>query len=170
MTKIEIQGIKDGVRDIAMSAGADEIEGLPEEFNGKIEITGQLRKLGKRFTFTGELEGTARLVCDRTLVEYDETIKSNISVSFIVDGPAAKKGLEIQDGEDIPIRDEDKTIDLAGEIRQQLILALPMKRIAPEYRDKELNEIFPEIVTDNNEDAQSEVDERWAALKNIKLN
>lgn len=169
--KIEIQGMKDGEREFSLQADAAELEGLPEEYAGKISAEGKIRKFGKRFTVIGSANCSANLICDRSLEEYSELITVEISLSYIIDGAAAKQLKDVEFGEAIPIREEDKTIDLSGEIRQILTLGLPMKRVAPEYRDKELEEIFPEINIEDDSAESSEVsDDRWSALRNLKLN
>ena len=67
-----------------------------------------------------------------------------------------------KEGEMHIIRDDELFIDLSDEVRQELALSLPMKRIAPEFRDKEWEDIAPEVAT--------EIDDRWKALKGLNLN
>ena len=64
-------------------------------------------------------------------------------------------------------------IDITEEIREELAVNLPMKRIAPEFEDKEFEEIFTEYTNKKNPaiaDKVSIIDERWAPLKNLKIN
>ena len=47
-----------------------------------------------------------------------------------------------------------------------------MKRIAPEFRDKNFEDIFPQFSgkKSSKKSKDKEIDDRWSALKNIKLN
>ena len=76
---------------------------------------------------------------------------------------------ELTEREEYIINEDDKYLDLSDEVREQLAVRLPLKRIAPWVADKELDEIYPEIAP-NLVKKDSDSDERWAPLKNLKLN
>jgi uncharacterized metal-binding protein YceD (DUF177 family) len=68
------------------------------------------------------------------------------------------------------IREDDTTIDLSDEVRQELAISLPMRRIAPQYRTKEFIEIFPAFAEHQPETTnEGGIDPRWAALQSIKF-
>ena len=167
MLKIPIQGLKDGNSDISLTSDVSEMGVIFPEFFGKITLTGILNKFGKRYIFKGKAVCNAKLICDRSLEEFSEEITATIDVSYLADtevfllqDPAGDENIYI-------IREDEPFIDLSVEVCEELALNLPMKRIAPQYRDKELKDILPDrAVTDNDE----KIDERWAALKNIHLN
>jgi uncharacterized metal-binding protein YceD (DUF177 family) len=174
MVKILIHGIEDGIHDINLSVPVSEIDGIFPEFFGNILLEGTLRKLKNRFSFVGTATCTAKLICDRTLDEYEEIIKSDISVSAIADSDLFRlkkshSDSELVDSEEYIINEDDKYLDLSNEVREQLAVRLPLKRVAPWVADKELDEIYPEIATNFvKKDIDSEA--IWAPLKNLKLN
>ena len=173
MIKILIHGIKDGIHVIRQEIPVSEIEGICKEFIGNIYIDGKLRKLGNRYSITGRAECTAKLVCDRTLKEFEENIVADIKISFLADDSLfhSNADLEAARAENIIIREDNKYIDITQEVREQLAVMLPLKRLAPEFADVEFEQLFPQYSNKHYSDIQSkEIDERWAPLKKIKFN
>jgi uncharacterized metal-binding protein YceD (DUF177 family) len=76
--------------------------------------------------------------------------------------------------EEKAIAEDEKFIDLTDDIREELIVHLPMKRVSPEFRDKSFEDVFPQYSGSDNKKSKKkkdhEIDDRWSALKNIKLN
>lgn len=178
MIGIFIQGLKDGEREIDQTHDVSEVPDLGEEFFGEIRLTGKLRKLGTRFAFSGYAECEAELACDRTLEKFVEPIKAEIKLSFVADSTLAELS-EIDENAEPDERfvsPEDKEIDVSEDVREELTLSLPMKRLHPSQRDKSLEETYPFIKERSEEtdgekdDAIDEIDNRWDALKNIKIN
>lgn len=176
MLKIFIQGLSDGLHDVELICSTSEIDGLFEEFIGDVKTEGKLRILGSRYTFTGKAECKAKLICDRSLKEYTELITADLKISFLADDTLLSKldDDEISDFEENIISQDDKYLNITDEVRELLAVNLPMKRIAPEYQEKEIEEIFPQYTAGQKEKLKNKQeekpDERWAALKNIKLN
>ncbi|MFN8360535.1 MAG: DUF177 domain-containing protein [Candidatus Kapaibacterium sp.] len=162
MLKLPIQGLQDGQASVQLTANVQEIEGIFPEFSGEIELTGTIRRVGKRYSFKGEATCMATMICDRSLTEFTEKIVAPVTADYLADTQVFLMQEGDTEGEVIIIRDDELFIDLSDEVRQELALHLPMKRIAPEYRDKEWDDISPEIST--------EIDDRWKALKGITLN
>ena len=74
-----------------------------------------------------------------------------------------------EDSQVIPIREDATVIDITDEVRQELMVHLPMRRVAPKYRDKELTELFPELEGRDAEAPQPDVvNDQWAALRKLK--
>lgn len=168
MIKILIHGIKDGQHDISLDIPTDNIDGLEQEFFGTVHITGKLIKVANRFSFIGLAKCDAKLICDRTLKEYVETIIAELNISFISDNRRFALLDDSNSSEDeIIVREDEKHFDLSDEVRQQLAINIPMKKLSPDVADKEFEEIFPEIASDKSDKVP---DERWALLKNLKIN
>lgn len=167
MLKIRIHGIKDGESDFTLEDNISNLTDLPEEFFGKITVEGKLTKIGKRYTVVGSAKCNAKLICDISLEEYIEEIIARFNYSFIVNNELysilKQKGeFENENGE-IIVHEDDQFLDLSEELRQELILNIPMKKVAPQYRDKQLNEIYPEL------SIEEESDPRWSELKKLKF-
>lgn len=174
MITINIVGLRDGNHPFSIETDVSQIPGLASEFIGTIHTEGVLRKASSRYTLDADVSGTARLVCDRSLEEYEEPITAVIDLDFVVDHDlaATQRGRisELDDEEVRGIREEDKVIDLTEDVRQVLTVAIPFRRVAPAYRDKELEEIHPAIKERDADgtDHTQVVDERWAALAKLK--
>ncbi len=71
------------------------------------------------------------------------------------------------------VHEDDEFFDISDDVREQLTVSIPMKRIAPQYRNKTFADLHPEFsaeITETISDDEVQIDERWSALKKIKLN
>lgn len=172
MIKIRIHGIKDGQHEIKMSVPVEEIDEMFPEFFGNIDLEGKLRKIGNRFSFVGQAKCQAKLVCDLSLEEYTELIETEINVSFLADTTLfmLHGDKEVAEFEEKIVHEDDEYYDISYEVNEALAVQLPMKRIAPEYREKNLEDIYPFVVDKQEEKQEEPVDDRWAALKKLKFN
>lgn len=148
----DIRQMQDGTREVSLECPADEIPGMFPEFAGSIvRCTGTLRKIGKRFLFNLEARATAHLECDLSLEEFDEEIVTQFEILFIADTElrllAGISGDEpyITDRDERIIRSDSVEIDLTEDVREELCTSLPLKRVAPQYRGKDISDIFPGI-------------------------
>lgn len=116
------------------------------------------------FTVTAELV----LLCDRSLREYDHRVEESYQVLF-------KPGLE-ERTVDVssamkPIDEDSLTLDLRQEVRDTILLDLPVRKIHPDYLDEDgrpiefdVQSFGPEVVPGE------ETDPRWEKLKKLKRN
>lgn len=168
MLKIDIHGMNDGEYEIDISTNISEIECYFREFYGVVKLQGKIRKISNRFTVVAQSTVMAELECDRSLQKYSEAITANIKLVYLSN---TKAYLENQNNEDlneneIYIREDAQHIDVTKDVMELLALNLPMKRVAPEYRDKEITDIYPEL-----KEKESVIeDDRWSKLKNFKIN
>jgi uncharacterized metal-binding protein YceD (DUF177 family) len=169
MLKVFIQGLKDGEYEIDLECPVDQIPDMFEEFVDIVRLKGKLRILGRRYNISAKAECSAQLVCDVSLNEYVETISADINLAFIADELLWHAGKDQARGEvaERAIHPDDKHIDVTEDVREELAVNLPMKRVSPEYRDKDLKEVYPEY---SPEKVKAPDDDRWAALKNLKFN
>ncbi len=173
MIKIYIQGLKDGNYPIDTSCLASEIPGIFPEFSGEVKFTGEMKVFGKRIYIEGKASCNADLICDRTLTEFKKQIEAEIKIDYLLKSYGVRHKVEEGDKEERIISEDLKYIDITEEIREELVINLPMKRVAPEYEDKEFEEIFSEYTNKKNPAIANQVsiiDERWAPLKNLKIN
>lgn len=168
MIYISVKGMDDGKFQTDMKYPSEKAEGLTEEFFGDIRISGNLVKIKDRYNFDGVVECMAKFTCDRTLEEYSELIRNDLKWTCL------RSSEDIIDEEDrirepgvLSIQNDKDEIDITEEVAEQLIVAIPMKRIAPEYREKDIDEIYPEHVAD---ESAMKTDAAWSKLKNLKFN
>lgn len=169
MLKVFVQGLKDGIHEVELECPASEVPEFFPEFFGDVKVKGKMRILGKRHTIEVVATCPAKLICDITLEEYEEEIKAEINIAYIADEELYNfgAGSDVAAAEERIVHPDVKYIDITEEIREELCVNLPLKRVAPQYRGKELSEIFPDVVADTKD---APLDDRWADLKNIKLN
>ena len=179
MIEIYIQGIEDDSRDIEIKTTAVETEDMPSEFFGELSLSGNLRKIGKRYAIKCRAECKANLICDISGKEFEKLITAEIKMSITADNAM----LDLMSGEDGSQDDKEdrvisefaKSIDISKDVRDSLTVAIPMKKIAPGYENKSFEELHPELIAKADEsDAKEEkedenIDPRWSALKNIKI-
>lgn len=170
MIKVDISGMADGEYEFDFKIPVKTLDNSFEEFIGNVLVNLSVIRLSHRYTLIGKAECVARLICDRTLKEFDEIIKSDFNLVYKADTKLFMESQESQNNEnEIIIREDTKYIDISSEVLEHLALNLPMKRIAPEFRDKDILDIYPEL---NNEHIEKNtiVDERWSKLKDFKIN
>lgn len=172
MLKIQIKGLSDGTSSVELSEQTENIEGLFPEFFGEVTFSGTLQKVGNRFLVDGWLASAARLRCDVSTEMFNEQIRAKLAVHYVADTDLYH--LHKNDVDPVQpyyIHEDESHLDITEEVRQELALNLPMKRIAPSYRDRKLEELYPFLNAAENDDSEQQgaepVDERWAALKNI---
>ena len=166
--RISIEGFPKGSRQFDFLIEPDDVDGLVEEYKDDINVSGVLHRIGRRLHLDATVETTASLICDRSLEKYSEEISVDISVEYEFDNELAaeQEAQELDDEEVLGLYEDAKFIEIDNEVRQVLALALPMKRIAPPYRGKEIDEIHPELKNKGEE----KIDSRWDALKKLKNN
>ncbi|MBU3742220.1 MAG: DUF177 domain-containing protein [Candidatus Kapabacteria bacterium] len=170
MITVPIQGMQDGQVLFDITVPASDIPDISSEFSRDIRVAGTVTRTGRRFAIRCTVETLAVLVCDRSLEEFDEPLCVELDLSFVVDTEGAitrSRTEQLDDEGPIPIRDDAKTIDITDEVRQELTVHLPMRRVAPRYRDKDITEIYGDM-SKGDQDEAPPADDTWAALRGIQ--
>lgn len=170
MVLLEIVGMRDGARPFSITTPVEEIPGLSEEFQGEVLVEGRIIKSGRRYVVDASASAEGVFVCDRSLEEFRETISADIHLECVIDSALAARQaatkLDLDDEQERGISEDDRTIDITEDVRQVLTVAIPMQHIAPAYRDVPLEEIYPTLKA--SKDDQAPIDDRWAALQQLK--
>jgi uncharacterized metal-binding protein YceD (DUF177 family) len=174
MLKLFIQGLKDGTTDVEVSCNVEQMPFSVTEFFGKVTLIGKLRKIGQRYIFIGQASADARLVCDLSLEEYEQTVTAEINITAVINSDLARLRRAVGNENEIALLNDDKYIDLTDDVRELLELNLPMKRVHPKYEGKSLEDIFPEYAAANNSDSlgiSHDIDESdpWRKLKEVAI-
>lgn len=173
MIKLDIKGVNDGKHKGLLDLPTTDAEGLFEEFYGNISIDYTIEKYNNRYQIYLNLKCNANLLCDISAEEYSEEIITHLEFSVIADTERylMQKDLVDKFDTEIYIHEDEDYIDITREVEEQLAVSLPMKRVAPAYRDKSFEELFPEIAAEKEKiENDDQIDERWSKLKNLKLN
>ncbi|MFT5617038.1 MAG: hypothetical protein ACI85I_000254 [Arenicella sp.] len=172
---LNIYSIKLGEHQFQYKIGKEFIhlydEDLAEDVSVNVKV--DVRKAETMVELDFHLEGTADLVCDRSLDVYTEELESERKLIL-------KYGEEREELSDeiVIIPHEQHEVDIALLVYEFIALAIPMKKLHPDFREEFEAEEGEQILIyssredlDENEDEPKEpVDPRWEALKHIKKN
>ncbi len=160
---IYIQGLMDGEYTIHETCNAEDIKEMPSEYRGTLNVNGKLRKHINRYLINAEIDVTAFFQCDLSLEEYQENIRTSLHATYLI-GVSSDNVDEHNNV--FAITDDTKEIALDNVIREELILTLPLKRVSPQWRDKNWQQPIQEEKNEN-EPLSSDT---WAVLKNLQSN
>ncbi|HBB25868.1 MAG TPA: hypothetical protein DCZ59_06330 [Bacteroidetes bacterium] len=170
MVLLDIVGMREGSRLFSLTIPASEIPGLSAEFDADVVIDGRIHKSGRHYVVDATVTSDGLFVCDRSLENFRESITADLHVEFVIDPALAVRQqvvqAELDDEQERGIGEDDRTLNITEDVRQVLTVAVPMQHIAPAYRDVPLEEIYPNLKPTN--DGQAPVDDRWAALEQLK--
>ncbi len=116
-----------------------------------------------------KLEGALRLICDRSLDEFDMPLKAHQKLIL-------KFGDHDEDLDDElrMIQRGTQRIDLYQDLFDIVMLSIPMKKLHPRYAEEQESGVAGKVVYQTEplteEKEKEAIDPRWAALKNIKFN
>ncbi|MEX2593778.1 MAG: DUF177 domain-containing protein [Anditalea sp.] len=175
---VEIIRLKEGKHDFSFGVG-DEFFSKFEDNNivskGNLVANVVLVKEANLIEAFFEIEGTVELVCDRSLEIFDYPLKTVQKVLYKY-GP---EETEINEEIFVITRDTPK-INLAQLLYEFILLAIPAKKIHPDYLEEIdeddfenegklvylSNDVGPE--DDTSSASKEDTDPRWEILKNLK--
>lgn len=158
MLYVDISTLSDGLHDIELQPTAEELELDPDMFTS-VDTNVRLDIGDKQILCRIEIRAEAELICDRTLEPFIEPIAGSYTVVFTKDPNEASVG-----DDDIRMLDPGaRTIDITEMVRDTVLLSVPLRKVAPSAREKELQLQFGGPTEDG--DA---VDPRWEALRKLK--
>jgi DUF177 domain-containing protein len=109
---------------------------------------------------TFQIEGKARLTCDRSLELFDYPISLEKQMIY----KFGNENLEVS--EDVTIIERNtQELDLGQLIYEFIVLAIPMKKLHPKFKDQENDQIVYRSDKVPDEGAR---DPRWDVLKKLK--
>lgn len=162
MILINVQGLSNGNHIIKVSGKADgKIKS--DYIESDVIIEGSLRVHNDRLILKGTAKTDASLICDMSLEDYKEEIEANISI-IILKGIKEEYRTET-DENTIYISEEEKNANITEIVLQELLVKIPMKKVAPKYVGKAIEDIYPQI-KESKKEGQSPFD----ILKNLKNN
>ncbi len=162
---IKISSLKDGTYNYQFREPISEAN-LAEPFYGELKADYRLSKLGNQIVLDGKVSVSVKFVCDRCLTIYDEPIKTNYQMVYILEespDDLDERKINIQY---LPL--ETDKIYLSDDIRDYSVLAVPMKKLCKEDC-KGLCSRCGKNLNDGKCDCNTEeIDERWRPLLELK--
>ena len=133
---------------------------------GALHVSGSIRKAVGFFELQLAISGIVRIPCDRCLDPMDQPIETDLHL-------IVKLGSEYSEQDDIIVVDEAEGIlDTAWVIYESIALAIPIQHV---HQPGDCNDAMSEKLAQlsaarsSDEDAQKEVDPRWAALAKLRI-
>jgi len=180
---IDVIKLKEGKHDFTFPVDREFFENFEaEEFlhGGKLQAKICINKLTSLIEATFEIEGDVNLTCDRSLETFNFPLYTSEKVIY-------KYGLEeIEVTEDVfMITRDTPNINVAQLIYEFILLAIPAKKIHPDFLDEMDEEDFEgegELVyisdeefggnlieeREDSNDSEEKTDPRWEILKKLK--
>lgn len=109
--------------------GNDQIEIIDSPVNVRIEIY----RVGTKYVLKGVLDGSLRIICDRCLDSYSQSVESEFT-SFLIPAPVNSENAELElmeDDMEVNFITDDE-VDLREIVREQLYLSIPIKSLCKE--------------------------------------
>ena len=130
--EIELRGLKEGINTLQITISPESLDLEGSDFHCTSAITAELTvtKNEPIFSIKGSLRGSVRLVCARCLTEFE----TELSAPFerIVQQKKEMPTDERANDEITFIAPETDSVDLTDEVRDTLLLTLPIKPLCSE--------------------------------------
>ena len=163
MMRIKISGLENGTYEEDFEDDIDKID-LTEPLFGKYITNVVLNKFDDQIILEASTTAGANFICDRCGKEFKQTVKSRYKMIYLL---RSIEGAE----EEINITylsPDTNIIDISKEVRDYMILSIPMKRLCKE----DCKGLCVKCGTDLNEKqcdcSDDEIDDRWKVLMELK--
>ncbi len=163
MMRIKISGLENGTYEYDFEADIDKID-LTEPLFGKYSTNVVLNKFDDQIILEASTAVGANFICDRCGIEFKETVKSKYKMIYLLRSiEGAEEEINI-----IYLSPDTPIIDISKEVRDYMILSIPMKRLCKE----DCKGLCVKCGTDLNKKQcdhnDDKVDDRWKVLVELK--
>ena len=159
MLFVDIVGLKNGKHrfEIHSDVGKDY---ETKELVNPVSVSGQLIVHSDNIFLNGIASTDMKLKCDLSLEDYIENIKAEIKINIIKRQDSMKVESNNEESDNtILISDEQQKVDISEIVAQELLVKIPMKKVAPQHRGKRIEDIHPSVNrNDDKEEGQSPFD------------
>ena len=158
MLHIDIRSLTPGVHTERLDPAPEDLELDADRFKD-ITVNAHLDFDGKELLVHLDVSAVATLECDRTLREFDQTVRGTHTVLYVPPGSVDEND---DDDEGVAILEPTtEELDVTTFVRDTILLAIPQRKIAPGADDEDIR-------TEYGEPGDEEIDPRWEALKKLK--
>jgi uncharacterized protein len=126
--KIRISQLSYGLHEYHFRADSGEI-GLDSNFNRAVNVDATLDKSPRQLLLRAEVKTGGRFQCDRCLEEFEQSLSSHYSMVYVFDH-ADSASLPPDEMQVIGV--DTPSIDLAEDVRQVVLLSVPLKLLCRE--------------------------------------
>ncbi len=159
MITLDLTPFKPGMHSVSLAPEPEDLE-LEDESFSDVRVDVRLEVGYDSVIVMLEARATAALVCDRTLEPFAQPVSGSHAVLFLPEERLGAGG----DTDDVrPLPEPGVPLDLTVPVRDTLLLALPVRRIAPGGEDRDIPLVFGAA-----SDADDAIDPRWEALRRLR--
>jgi uncharacterized protein len=159
--KIQIAGLSEGIHNFRFREPVAEV-GLGEEFHGEVTVDAKLEKSGRQLFLKADVQATGEFSCDRCTAPFSLPLQVVFQMYYVWD-PREAEVLDRYEVQVIPMG--LPVIDLADDVRQTLVLAVPLKLLCK----AECKGLCARCGADLNEEScrcpPEGMDARWESLR-----
>lgn len=166
---LDLRGFEDFPASVSLTSGPETFSPFAEDVTGitQIRVDLTIQKSGDEFFCQARVVGEVSMECARCLASFPTELSG--VTSFIVTAELKRaSGKESEDQEEYVLIDANECVDLSEIVRQEMLLAAPMKPLCSE----ECKGLCPRCgVNLNIETCDCRVkgiDSRWEGLKDLK--
>lgn len=156
MVRIDLRELEIGQHEINIECTSEEVGLGPDEMTD-IRVDIRLDYDGQEALVVVEASAVANLVCDRTVVPFKLPVKGSYTVLF-----SPNEGDQESESEVRPLAASDEEIDITQIVRDTLLLAIPIRKIAPGSEKEEI------LTTFGVSEELKGIDPRWHVLAELK--
>jgi uncharacterized protein len=165
MLELRIASLSAGVHTFTLRPSAADLDLDPDAFRD-LHVDVRLDLTENQAHVVLDTAATASLVCDRTLVDFEQQVQGTHEVVFS-SAAAHARDAGAEPAEDVfPLDAGQVSLDLTTPVRDTIMLSLPTRCLAPGAEDADLPTSFGAL---SGEDG-APVDSRWEALLKLKQN
>ncbi len=164
--KIRISGLSNGLHEYHFSTVPAEL-GLGNNFTHPVEVDIVVDKTPRQVYLTSDITTSAVFTCDRCIENFDGPLHAKCSMFYIFDD--LEKG-KFQEDEVRVIAPDTVHIDISDDIRQMILLSIPLKLLCKEDCKGLCSKCG---INRNNEQCdcrEDQADPRWQGLAGLIIN
>ncbi len=139
---------------------------LDARFVDRVVVHADLEKTGRQIFLRVKVGTKAHFICDRCLDDFGTDLSTQYEIVFITDA-SAEQGSDEEEMQYLGL--DETTIDLGEDVRQFLILAVPLKLLCKE----DCQGLCPKCGSNRNKIKcgcrENDADPRWEVLKKVSL-
>ncbi|MCS7081942.1 MAG: DUF177 domain-containing protein [Bacteroidetes bacterium] len=127
MIRIPILHLIEGWQRMQLWHPVEELELVESGFRGQVEIHVDIERRGGQYLVLLQTSAQAELICDRCLERYSERLIGSYSILYAPEAPPVLSAEEFR-----PIRVGVRDVDITDDVRQTVLLSIPLKQVCRE--------------------------------------
>ncbi len=167
---INISNLSEGIHQYEFEEDPSGIE-LDERFSKPVAVKVELERRRRQLFLTGHVKTSGKFVCDRCLSDFSKDISVDYRMAYVYeikgsDGVGRAENPEAGD-EVTVIQESANEIDIAEDVREYILLSVPMKLLCREDCAGLCGKCGANLNNGPCNCAKDEADPRWDKLKQI---